>query len=112
MASEEGKADLLAVDNFFTTNQWKFLLIGEKGTSMFFHKDGTAASSWQVQVMGRKRWTICPNSESRLLSVHINTHKPVDYKRFPNFARALCGQVTVCLGRCSTTLPIGGTTPC
>ncbi|CAE8719957.1 unnamed protein product, partial [Polarella glacialis] len=92
-----GAADKQAIDNFFVTQQWKFLLIGEKGTSMFFHKDGTAASSWQVQLVGRKRWTLCPNTETPLLDVNLDTYDP-DYKRFPKFARALCGQVTVSPG--------------
>mmetsp|Transcript_32895 Transcript_32895/g.83292 ORF Transcript_32895/g.83292 Transcript_32895/m.83292 type:complete len:386 (-) Transcript_32895:118-1275(-) len=97
MKKQDGKVDKPAIDNFFVTNQWKFLLIGEKGTSMFFHKDGTAASSWQAQVLGRKSWTLCPNTESHLLDVHLNTYKP-DYNRFPKFAKALCGQVTVSPG--------------
>lgn len=91
---KDGKPDEKAIDNFYTTNQWKFLLIGQKGTSMFFHKDHTAASSWQAQIMGRKSWTFCPNSESPYLDIHLNTYKP-DYKKFPLFAKALCGQVTV-----------------
>jgi hypothetical protein len=97
MKKENGKADKPAIDNFFVTNQWKFLLIGEEGTSMFFHRDGTAASSWQAQILGRKRWTLCPNTESSKLDVHLNTYKP-DYARFPKFAQALCGQVTVSPG--------------
>mmetsp|Transcript_5001 Transcript_5001/g.14154 ORF Transcript_5001/g.14154 Transcript_5001/m.14154 type:complete len:276 (+) Transcript_5001:899-1726(+) len=97
MKKPSGKVDREAVDNFFVTQQWKFLLIGEKGTSMFFHKDGTAASSWQAQIVGKKRWTLCPNSQSHLLDVNINTFKP-DYTRFPKFAKALCGQVTMSPG--------------
>lgn len=91
------KADTPAINNFFVTNKWKFLLIGEKGTTMFFHKDGTAASTWQVQLVGKKRWTLCPNTESRFLSPYIDTYNP-DYSRFPAFAMAKCGQVTVSPG--------------
>mmetsp|Transcript_65948 Transcript_65948/g.121669 ORF Transcript_65948/g.121669 Transcript_65948/m.121669 type:complete len:481 (+) Transcript_65948:146-1588(+) len=94
MSKSDGKPDEKAIDNFFTTNQWKFLLIGQKGTSMFFHKDTLAATSWQAQIKGRKMWTLCPVSETRYLSEEIDTYNP-DYKRFPNFAKALCGQVTV-----------------
>lgn len=97
MQKEDGKVDELAVDNFYTTNQWKFLLIGQKGTSMFFHKDHTAASSWQAMVMGRKRWTLCPNTESQYLDTSINTFDE-SHHRNPRFARALCGQVTVHAG--------------
>lgn len=89
---KNGKPDKKAIDNFYTTVQWKFLLIGEEGTSMFLHKDGTASSSWQAQLIGKKKWTLCPNTESHLLGTKINTFK--DFKH-PQFAKAYCGQVTV-----------------
>lgn len=95
MVTADGKVDKNAIHNFFVTQQWKFLLIGEKGSTMFFHKDNTAASSWQAQILGRKKWTLCPNTESRLLDISIDTHDPSSYNRFPRFAQALCGQVTV-----------------
>ena len=94
---KDNQVDKLAINNFFVTNQWKFLLIGEKGTTMFFHKDGTAASTWQVQLVGKKRWTLCPNTESRYLDPHLDTYNP-DYEKFPQFAKAQCGQVTVSPG--------------
>jgi len=94
MKTDKGTTDDPAVDNFYRTNQWKFLLIGEKGSSMFFHKDHLAASSWQAQLVGRKQWTICPNTESHLLRPEIDTYNP-DYRQHPWFAMALCGQVTV-----------------
>merc|ERR1719161_3328032 len=94
MRKEDGKIDSMAIDNFFTTQQWKFLLIGEKGTNMFFHKDGTAAASWQVQLMGRKTWTICPNDQSHLLDTGIDLWNP-DYGRYPNFAKARCGRIDI-----------------
>ena len=71
--------------------------------------DDEAASSWQVQLVGKKRWTLCPNSESRYLDPHLDTcavrsedlswfdnwadwrYNP-DYSRFPQFAKAQCGQ--------------------
>lgn len=90
---KDGRVDDDAVNNFFVTNQWKFLLIGEEGTSMFFHSDGTAASSWQAQLVGQKRWTLCPNSQSHLLHNSQKTFDPNFHD--PKFAKALCGQVTV-----------------
>ena len=39
MAHPNGTRDHDAIDNFFRVNQWNFLLIGEKGTGIFFHKD-------------------------------------------------------------------------
>jgi len=98
MVKEDGTVDKPAIDNFFVTQQWKFLLIGQNGTTMFFHKDGTAASSWQVLVLGKKKWTLCPNSESHRLSVNINTFDPYQYTKFPKFEKAQCGQVTVTPG--------------
>eukprot|EP00932_Pfiesteria_piscicida_P010666 SRR837773.2166.p1 GENE.SRR837773.2166~~SRR837773.2166.p1 ORF type:complete len:311 (+),score=80.28 SRR837773.2166:102-935(+) len=95
MRKPDGTVDKPAIDNFFVTQQWKFLLIGEEGTKMFFHKDGTAASSWQAQILGKKKWTLCPNTESDKLDVKINTYDQKEYDKFPRFADALCGQVTV-----------------
>eukprot|EP00931_Biecheleriopsis_adriatica_P010384 TRINITY_DN111460_c0_g1_i1.p1 TRINITY_DN111460_c0_g1~~TRINITY_DN111460_c0_g1_i1.p1 ORF type:complete len:375 (-),score=78.14 TRINITY_DN111460_c0_g1_i1:24-1121(-) len=97
MKKEDHRADKKAIDNFFVTQQWKFLLIGEEGTSMFFHKDGTAASTWQVQLAGKKKWTLCPNTESNLLSMGIDTFKK-ESRQAQGFAKALCGQVTVSRG--------------
>jgi len=91
---KDGRPDDKAMDNFYTTVQWKFLLIGEKGTQMFFHQDGTASSSWQAQLVGKKRWTICPNTETRYLSTSIDTFNEKDLTN-RNFARAHCGQVLV-----------------
>jgi hypothetical protein len=34
------------------------LLIGEKGTGIFFHNDHLAAASWQANIVGRKRWVL------------------------------------------------------
>jgi len=89
---KNGKPDLVAIDNFYTTVQWKFLLIGEAGTSMFFHQDGTASSSWQAQLIGKKKWTLCPHTETRLLDTGINTFSETAVTD-SKFAKALCGQV-------------------
>lgn len=94
MRKDDSSLDEEAIDNFYTTMQWKFLLIGEKNTRMFLHKDKSCSPSWQVQLRGRKRWTICPNTESRFLNVNLDTFS----KRAltdPAFSQALCGQVTV-----------------
>merc|ERR1712070_895623 len=94
MKFENGTVDDEAIDNFYTTNQWKFLLIGEEKTSMFFHQDGVAGGAFQAQIFGRKKWTLCPHDQSRFLNVYINTFK-IDYKKFPRFADAYCGRVVV-----------------
>lgn len=91
---KDNKPDVKAIDNFYTTVQWKFLLIGEEGTSMFFHQDGTASSSWQAQLLGKKKWTLCPNTESHLLDVGIDTFSQKDMTHH-KFSKAHCGQVLV-----------------
>ena len=35
---------------------------------MYLHKDGLAYSSWQATVVGRKRWVLCPYTESKYLT--------------------------------------------
>ena len=78
MATPNGTRDYGAIDNFFRVNQWNFLLIGETGTGIFFHKDHLAAASWQAAVVGRKRWILCPYDQNHLLSEELFTFKP-DY---------------------------------
>ncbi len=96
MSHENGTRDHNAIDNFFRVNQWNFLLIGEKGTGIFFHKDHLAAASWQAAVVGRKRWILCPYDQNYLLSEELFTLKP-DYNTpaGKKFAQAFCGDVTV-----------------
>jgi hypothetical protein len=96
MATSNGTRDAEAIDNFFRVNQWNFLLIGEKGTGIFFHKDHLAAASWQAAVVGRKRWILCPYDQNHLLSEELYTFRP-DYRSHTgqNFAKAFCGDVTV-----------------
>lgn len=96
MAHPNGTRDHDAIDNFFRVNQWNFLLIGEKGTGIFFHKDHLAASSWQAAVVGRKRWILCPYDQNYLLNENLFTLKP-DYNtpEGKKFAKAHCGDVTV-----------------
>lgn len=85
------------IDNFYRTNQWNMLLIGEVGTGIFFHHDHLAAASWSAQVVGRKEWIICPFNQSYLLNNDIFTFSP-DYNHSPQFADALCGRTIVKAG--------------
>jgi len=94
---KDGKPYLHAIDNFYVMKQWKFLLIGEKGTNMFFHKDATSSSSYQAQLVGAKKWTLCPNDQSHLLDSNIKTFQE-EFWTHKKFARAHCGQVTVHAG--------------
>ena len=93
----DGHMDRAAVDNFYRVNQWNFLLIGENGTGIFFHRDHLSAASWQAAIKGRKRWILCPHDQEHLLSSSID---PFDgaHRRDAAFAAAYCGEVTVAPG--------------
>merc|ERR1712118_248371 len=43
---------------------------------------------------GKKKWTLCPNNQSRLLSTKFRTFDKAALTQ-PSFAKAYCGQVTV-----------------
>uniref|UniRef100_A0A7S1Y0S4 JmjC domain-containing protein n=2 Tax=Phaeomonas parva TaxID=124430 RepID=A0A7S1Y0S4_9STRA len=96
MATKTGGTELdrAAADNFYRVNQWNFLLIGEEGTGIFFHNDHLSAASWQAQIVGRKRWILCPYEQRRLFSSQMNPFDP-DYGAHPDFARGYCADVTV-----------------
>ena len=83
------------VDNFFRVNQWNMLLIGEAGTGIFFHHDHLASASWQAHVVGRKEWIVCPYDQTHLIGKAGGVHAfDPDYRKYPGFARALCGRTT------------------
>ena len=87
--------DADAIDNFFRVNQWNFLLIGEKGTGIFFHKDHLAAASWQAAVVGRKKWILCPFTENNLLSSTLS-----DKSLHPRLTSCACCSLPFALSRC------------
>lgn len=77
---------------FHIFTHWKMMLIGDKGAGMFLHKDTLRTSSWQGQLMGRKRWHICSNSESEYLyhkAGIVSAFSP-DYSTYPLFKNATC----------------------
>merc|ERR1712232_347678 len=80
--------------DFFLNNQWKILLLGEKGTGIGMHYDELALSSWQAHVVGRKAWVICPFDQSKLLDFDLHVWEP-DYDAHPRFAEAHCGRTIV-----------------
>jgi len=83
-------------DNYAIRTHWKMILIGEKGAGMFNHKDTLRTSSWQMQVEGRKKWHLCPNTESPLLgnAGEIDVFQP-DYDYYPNAWKLECYRITV-----------------
>jgi len=95
MRKPDGERDAAAIDNFFRVNQWNFLLIGEKGTGIFFHRDHLAAASWQAHIKGRKTWVLCPFTQNKYFETAGNIFAlDADYEKSPQFADALCGKVT------------------
>ena len=48
-------------------DNWPTLFIGAKGTQSATHVDRWHGDFWMVQIAGRKRWTIWPESEMHLL---------------------------------------------
>lgn len=77
---------------FHIFTHWKMLLIGDRGAGMFLHKDTLRTSSWQGQLVGRKRWHICSDSESEYLyqKAGIVSAFTPDYSTYPLFKNATC----------------------
>lgn len=48
------------LDAFFNKTHWYMVLIGEERAGIFRHADQLPVGSWQAQLWGSKRWTICP----------------------------------------------------
>lgn len=46
--------------SFAMKTHWYMLLAGEAGSGMFRHQDTIPVGSWQIQMSGCKKWTICP----------------------------------------------------
>jgi hypothetical protein len=46
-------------DNWLRHCHWKVLVVGKRGSGMFFHADGIGTATYQLQIVGRKRWTVC-----------------------------------------------------
>lgn len=79
-------------DSFTLRVHWRMVLIGTDNAGMFFHRDILRGSSWQGQVQGAKRWTLCDPlaNEGRLYAAgEVDTFQP-DLERFPNFADSVC----------------------
>lgn len=78
-------------DNWLRHCHWKVLVVGKNGSGMFFHPDGIATATYQVQVVGRKRWTVCgPDQRANMYAPGDIDVYDVDLKRFPLFAKAKC----------------------
>ena len=79
-------------DDYSLKLHWRMVTIGQKNAGMFFHLDVLRGSSWQGQVQGAKRWTLCDPiiNRGKLYSAgEVNTFAP-DLEKYPRFADSVC----------------------
>mmetsp|Transcript_61436 Transcript_61436/g.168711 ORF Transcript_61436/g.168711 Transcript_61436/m.168711 type:complete len:343 (+) Transcript_61436:433-1461(+) len=69
---------------FLKGTHWHMLLIGEEGSGMFSHKDTLKTASWQLQIIGQKRWHLCSPTQDPFLyhAGDVDMLAP-DYESFP-----------------------------
>lgn len=48
------------LDQLLRAAHWFMLLLGEKGAGMHNHQDDLRTASFQLQIAGRKKWSLCP----------------------------------------------------
>jgi hypothetical protein len=80
-------------DSFHFKTHIKMILIAEKGAGMFNHQDSLHGASFQIQIEGRKKWHLCPDSESPYLynPGQVDAFNP-DYEKYPKYLNASCFQ--------------------
>lgn len=69
---------------FYLATHWKMLLIGEKSSGMFNHKDTLRTASWQLQLSGDKLWHLCSSANDKFLydASAVDMFAP-NYQNFP-----------------------------
>ena len=79
-----------------TLVHWRMLIVGEKYSGMFNHKDYLPTASFQAQLEGSKKWHLCAPTQDQYMyhAADINTFLP-DYNTWPNFQKASCLQTIV-----------------
>ena len=87
-------------DKFHIRTHWRMLLIGQKGAGMFNHKDTLQSSSFQAQIMGRKRWHLCSDAETPNIykAGELDTFNP-NYEKFPKAKNLNCYQIDIIPGQ-------------
>ena len=50
-----GAEVLSRMDNWWAQTRWRMLLVGQRNSTMFLHRDDIETATWQAQVVGRKR---------------------------------------------------------
>lgn len=53
-----------ATDAYLRATHWFMVLLGEQGAGMYNHQDDLRTASFQLQLVGRKKWSICPPQDS------------------------------------------------
>ena len=98
----------------------RMILIGQTHTMFNLHTDNVDSATWQTQIKGRKRWRVCPPTESPYLYENKEKRKTgsSDLVRFfprlrlPSHCptirkvnRVPCGADAVCLHLCDDRTP-------
>lgn len=91
--------DVDSISHFFLATHWQMLLLGEKGAGMFNHQDTLRTASWQLQLVGSKKWHLCGPEQSPFLykAGEVDMFNP-DYVRFPLLRNATCYETIVHAG--------------
>ena len=88
-------------NQFLLATHWRMFLIGEQDCGMFFHSDTLHTSSYQLQILGSKKWHICSNNQTLLqqydYSGKINLFH-LNYKKNKNFKNLICYEIIVRTG--------------
>ena len=78
------------------SSHWRMLLIANNGGGMFNHKDTLQTSSFQYQLIGRKKWHLCSPANDALLNATKPNGDPEhnmfapDYDALPGLLGAEC----------------------
>lgn len=89
-----------ALEKEFTLKtHWRMMLIGTRGAGMFNHADTLRTSSFQLQLLGAKRWHLCaPTQRAYLYGAGTVDAFDPDYIKYPLFSRARCWEDVVQAG--------------
>ncbi|XP_065051481.1 2-oxoglutarate and iron-dependent oxygenase JMJD4-like isoform X2 [Rhopilema esculentum] len=82
--------------NTSTTDDYRFVYMGPKGTWTSFHADVLRSYSWSANICGKKKWLIFPPGEEENLK-DLNGNLPFDVtcnelsdnKKYPKFHKAV-----------------------
>jgi hypothetical protein len=88
-----------SASHYFLSTHWQMLLLGEAGAGMFHHQDTLRTASWQLQLVGAKKWHLCGPEQTPFMyeAGKIDLFAP-DYLSHPLLREATCYEVTVQAG--------------